>query len=155
MGSFHMESSSFIKNLETFDIFPMLGSQCQCTVNTWRAEETFNISNASLLVSVYCRHVERLGSFQYFQCSVASVSVVITDTNEEKVRTQTTYITKFSKKKERETDREEEEKKGKKKKKQLLYGAISASSSFSSFSPFLCVFFFQSNSGSYGSFFLI
>ena len=28
-------------------MFPMLGSQCQCTVDTWRAQKAFNISNAS------------------------------------------------------------------------------------------------------------
>ena len=45
MESFHVESSSFIQNLKAFII-----------------------SNARQQVSVYCRHVESLGSFQYFQC---------------------------------------------------------------------------------------
>ena len=146
MGIFHMESSSSIQNLKAFNIFPMLGSQCQCTVDTWRAQETFNISNASLLVSVYCRHVESLGSFQYFQCQATSVSVVITNTNKEKVRTQITYITKFSKKRREGDKQRRRRKKRKKKKKQLLYGTTPTSSSFSSFSPFLCVcvFFFFS-----------
>ena len=103
MESFHVESSSFIQKLKTF-----------------------NISNARQLVSMYCSHVESLGNFKNKY-----------KTKKEKVRNQTTYITKFSKKKESETNKEEEEKKRKKKKKkkQLLHGATPASLSSSSFSP--------------------
>ena len=91
MESFHVESSSFIQNLKAF-----------------------NISNARQLVSVYCRHVESLGSFQYFQCQATSVNVVITNTKKEKVRNQTTYITKFRRegdrlKRRRKKKKEEEE----------------------------------------------
>ena len=116
MESFHVESSSFIQNLKAF-----------------------NISNARQLVSVYCRHVESLGSFQYFQCQATSVNVVITNTKKEKVRNQTTYITKFR----REGDglKRRRKKRKKKKKKQLLHGATPTSSSSSSFSPFF--FFFK------------
>ena len=90
----------------------------------------------------------KIKSFQYFQCLATSVSVLSHveslgnfknkyKTKKEKVRNQTTYITKFSKKKESETNKEEEEKKRKKKKKkkQLLHGATPASLSSSSFSP--------------------
>ena len=110
MESFHVESSSFIQNLKAF-----------------------NISNARQLVSVYCRHVESLGSFQYFQCQATSVNVVMTNTKKEKVRNQTTYITKFR----REGDglKRRRKKRKKKKKKQLLHGTTPASSSSSSFSP--------------------
>ena len=91
MESFHVESSSFIQNLKAF-----------------------NISNARQLVSVYCRHVESLGSFQYFQCQATSVNVVMTNTKKEKVRNQTTYITKFRRegdrlKRRRKKKKEEEE----------------------------------------------
>ena len=75
MESFHVESSSFIQKLKTF-----------------------NISNARQLVSMYCSHVESLGNFKNKY-----------KTKKEKVRNQTTYITKFNKKKERETKKEEEE----------------------------------------------
>ena len=102
MESFHVESSSFIQNLKAF-----------------------NISNARQLVSVYCRHVESLGSFQYFQCQATSVNVVMTNTKKEKVRNQTTYITKFR----REGDglKRRRKKRKKKKKKQLLHGATPTS----------------------------
>ena len=47
---------------------------------------------------MYCSHVESLGNFKNKY-----------KTKKEKVRNQTTYITKFNKKKERETKKEEEE----------------------------------------------
>ena len=101
MESFHVESSSFIQKLKTF-----------------------NISNARQLVSMYCSHVESLGNFKNKY-----------KTKKEKVRNQTTYITKFSKRK-REGDRQRRRrKKGKKKKKQLPHGATPTSSLSSSFSP--------------------
>ena len=120
MESFHVESSSFIQNLKAF-----------------------NISNARQLVSVYCRHVESLGSFQYFQCQATSVNVVMTNTKKEKVRNQTTYITKFR----REGDglKRRRKKRKKKKKKQLLHGATPTSSSSSSFSPFFFFLRFRFN----------
>ena len=81
--------------------------------------KAFNISNAWQLVSVYCSHVESSENFK-----------INYKTKKEKVRNQTTCITKFStkkkkmkeRKKEREgdgqTDREEEEKKDQQKKKE-------------------------------------
>ena len=102
MESFHVESSSFIQKLKTF-----------------------NISNARQLVSMYCSHVESLGNFKNKY-----------KTKKEKVRNQTTYITKFSKR-EREGDRQRSRRKKikkKKKKKQLLHDATPTSSLSSSFS---------------------
>ena len=67
--------------------------------------KAFNISNAWQLVSVYYSHVESLGNLKNKY-----------KTKKEKVRNQTTCITKFSqKKKERETDRPTEKKKKKRK----------------------------------------
>ena len=56
--------------------------------------KAFNISNARQLVLVYCSHMKSLGNFKNKY-----------KTKKEKVRNQTTYITKFSKK-EREGDRQ-------------------------------------------------
>ena len=95
--------------------------------------KVFNIFNARQLVSVYCSHVESLGNFKNKY-----------KTKKEKVRSQTTYITKFSKRK-REGDRQRRRrKKGKKKKKQLPHGATPTSSLSSSFSP-SSLFYFLTN----------
>ena len=74
--------------------------------------KTFNISNARQLVSMYCSHVESLGNFKNKY-----------KTKKEKVRNQTTYITKFSKKKEREMNKEEEEKKERRRRRSSCFMA--------------------------------
>ena len=88
--------------------------------------KVFNIFNARQLVSVYYSHVESLGNFKNKY-----------KTKKEKVRNQTTYITKFSKRK-REGDGQRRRRKKGKKKKQLPHGATPTSSSSSSFSPSFC-----------------
>ena len=92
----------------------MLGSQCQCTVDMWRAQEAFNISNAS----------------SQCQCSHNKYK--------ERESEKPNHIhNKDQQKKEREADREEE---GDGHIIFFLHGATpTSSSSSSSFSPFLCV----------------
>ena len=131
MESFHVESSSFIQNLKAF-----------------------NISNARQLVSVYCRHVESLGSFQYFQCQATSVNVVITNTKKEKVRNQTTYMihNKVQQKKRKEEEAEEEEEEAVTSWHHLCFVVIFFLFSFSVFFYLFILFLFFLGLGSMGCF---